>query len=94
MNYSHKKDCSKRISTCWFGDAFRGGWTWSEGAPKRRNEPDKTELGNHQTRELYLIPAPNARDKGDPNRHFPSGKLSEILLMIYRTSSRRLDRFQ
>jgi hypothetical protein len=55
LNYSHKKDCSKRISTCWFGDAFRGGWTGSEGAPKRRNEPDKTELGNHQTGGFYLI---------------------------------------
>ena len=45
---------SKRISTCWFSDALRGGWTGSEGAPKRRNEPGKTELGNHQTTVFYL----------------------------------------
>jgi hypothetical protein len=57
MNYSLKKDGSKRISTCWFGDTFRGGWTGSEGAPKRRNEPDKTELGNHLTPAFYPISA-------------------------------------
>jgi hypothetical protein len=48
------KDGSKRISTGWFSDALRGGRTGSEGAPKRRNEPGKTELGDHQTGVFYL----------------------------------------
>jgi hypothetical protein len=61
LDYSYEDDGSKRMSTCWFGDAFRGGWTGSEGAPKRRIEPGKTELGNHQTGAFYPIPSISAR---------------------------------
>src|SRR5688572_21110772 len=72
LDYSQKKDGNKRISTCWFGDAFRCGWTGSDGAPKRRNEPDKTGLRNHQTRAFYPNLGPLAhRSRAGHSR--PSG---------------------
>jgi hypothetical protein len=66
--YSLEKNGSKRISTCWFGDAFRGGWTGSDGAPERRNEPGKTGLGNHQTGAFYQNSSRSRRISGGRDR--------------------------
>jgi hypothetical protein len=40
------------MSTCRFGDAFRGGWTGPESAPKRRIEPGKTGLKESPDRRI------------------------------------------
>jgi len=52
LDYSLEENCSKRMSTCRFGDTFRGGWTGSEGAPKRRIEPGKTGLKESPDRRI------------------------------------------